>query len=85
MPLTAWRIDIEQKAISSISASFTANVIRPSMLYGGSGSLIGDVLFSSAKAGEVTWFGDENARMATIHKEDLGEAFRLCAEKVSEA
>ena len=83
MPLTAWRIEIEQKAISSISQSFTANVIRPSLLYGGSGSLVGDVLFSSAKGGHIVWFGDENARMATIHKEDLGEAFRLCAEKVS--
>jgi nucleoside-diphosphate-sugar epimerase len=83
MPVTAWRIEIEQKAISSISQSFTANVIRPSLLYGGSGSLIGDILFASAKGGDIVWFGDENARMATIHKEDLGEAFRLCAEKVS--
>lgn len=83
MPLTSWRIDIEQKAISSISHSFTANVVRPSLLYGGSGSLVGDVLFSSAKGGEITWYGDGTGRMATIHKEDLGEAFRLCAEKVS--
>lgn len=82
MPLTSWRIDIEQKAISSISPSFTGNVIRPSLLYGGSGSLIGDVLYSSAKSGEIVWYGEESARMATIHKEDLGEALRLCAEKV---
>lgn len=83
MPLTSWRIGIEQKAISSHSPSFTGNVIRPSLLYGGSASLVGDVLFASAKAGEITWFGEgENGRMATIHREDLGEAFRLCAEKV---
>jgi hypothetical protein len=83
MPLTSWRIDIEQKAINSISSSFTANVIRPSLLYGGSGSLFGDIMFSSAKHGEIVWFGEEDARLSTIHREDLGEAFRLCAEKVS--
>lgn len=86
LPLTSWRIGIEQKAISSISPSFTANVIRPSLLYGGSASLVGDVLFSSAKSGEITWFGEgDGARMATIHKEDLGIAFRLLAEKVGGA
>jgi nucleoside-diphosphate-sugar epimerase len=78
--LTEWRLEIEHKAVKSISSSFTANVIRPSLLYGGSGSLTA-MLFSGAKAGEIVWFGDEDSRMALIHKEDLGEAFRLCAEK----
>jgi len=81
MPLTAWRLEIESKALKAISKSFTANVIRPSLLYGGSGSLIGATLFQGAKEGKITWYGDEDTRCATIHKEDLGEAFRLCAEK----
>lgn len=45
--------------------------------------MVGAVLFASAKEGEITWYGEgENGRMATIHTEDLGEAFRLTAEKV---
>lgn len=40
------------------------------------------MLFSSAKEGEVIWLGDIDARVPTIHREDLGEAFRLVAEKV---
>lgn len=84
-PLTAWRLEIERKALQAINKSFTANVLRPSLLYGGSGSLIGATLFKGAKEGKITWYGDEETRCATIHKEDLGEAFRLCAEKVGHA
>lgn len=82
MELTRWRLKIENKAVSSISRSFTANVIRPSLLYGGSGSLFA-MMFSAARDnGVAEWYGDEGSTMATIHREDLGEAFRLCAEKV---
>lgn len=53
------------------------------MVYGGNSSVLGYTLFESAKEGQVIWFGDPDAYMPTVHKEDLGEAFRLCAEKVS--
>lgn len=80
--LTSWRLEIEQKAVKNINKSFTANVVRPSLLYGGSGSLIGMTVFKGAKEGKITWYGSQESRLATIHKEDLGEAFRLVAEKV---
>ena len=81
--LTAWRATLEQNILASMSPSFTANIIRPGMVYGGHSSDLGYKLFASAKEGQVTWFGDEDAYMPTVHKQDLGEAFRLCAEKVS--
>ena len=80
--LTAWRLEIEKKATASASRSFTGNVIRPSLVYGGSGSLVGATLFQGAKDGKITWYGQEDTRLATIHKSDLGEAFRLLGEKV---
>jgi nucleoside-diphosphate-sugar epimerase len=80
MKLTSWRLDIEKKATSNYSKSFTGNVIRPSILYGSSGSLTA-MLFASAKAGTVEWYGDKEQRISTIHQADLGEAFRLVTEK----
>lgn len=80
--LSAWRPSLEQKIIASMSPSFTANIIRPGMVYGGNSSVLGHTLFASAKGGRITWFGDIDAYMPTIHKVDVGEAFRLCAEKV---
>lgn len=82
MPLTSWRLDIERKAITSISKSFTANILRPSLLYGGSASIFAGV-FQSAKDGAIVWKGDAGARVSTVHKTDVGEAFRLAGEKVS--
>lgn len=84
MPLTKWRLGVEQKAIRALSPSFTANVVRPSLVYGAPDhSLIGMLLFKGAQTGTITWYGDEDTRLATIHREDLGEAFRLVGEKVS--
>lgn len=81
--LTAWRAPFEQELLASISKSFTANIIRPGMVYGGSSSYIGFMLFASAREGKITWYGDKHAMMPTVHNHDLAEAFRLCAEKVS--
>lgn len=79
--ITAWRMEVERKAVSAISKSFTANVVRPAMLYGTSGSLFGMLLFPTAKGGHIVWNGTPDTRMATIHQEDLAEAFRLVVEK----
>ena len=81
MKITSWRLQIERKAIASISKSFTANIVRPSVVYGGSGSLTA-AWSESAKNGTVTLFGDASSRFAMIHRADAGEAFRLVAEKV---
>ena len=38
-------------------------------------------MFESAKKGSIWWFGNPDTRIPTIHQGDLGEAFRLVAEK----
>lgn len=80
LKLTAWRVEIEQKALKSQSDSFTANVVRPSIVYGTSGSLTG-MWFASPSKGKVEIVGDAEQRIATIHQDDLAEALVLVAEK----
>ncbi|KAK9900076.1 NAD(P)-binding protein [Cystobasidium minutum MCA 4210] len=81
VPISDWRAAFEDKVTSSISKSLTVNIIRPGMVYGGTSSVIDYLLFASAKQGQIEWYGQEDTVMPTVHDQDLGEAFRLTAEK----
>lgn len=85
MPITAWRLIHEQRALAAgeeFSKHLTVNVVRPSLLYGRSGSITGSI-FATALEGEVKFAGTGRERIATIHCDDLGELFASVAEKVS--
>ncbi|KAI0753215.1 NAD(P)-binding protein [Daedaleopsis nitida] len=56
-------------------------VIRPALLYGRSGSLIGTLMFKSAYEGQVRWFGAPGGRLSLVHCDDLAELYVLAAEK----
>ena len=85
MPITAWRLTHEQKVLAAAekySRHLTVNVVRPSLLYGKSGSITGRI-FVTAREGEVKFAGTGQERIATIHCDDLGELFASVAEQVS--
>jgi nucleoside-diphosphate-sugar epimerase len=79
IPLVAWRPALEQLVIQS--KEFDGVVIRPGMVYGKSGSIFG-MLFDAAQKGQITLYNDDNTRMATVHAEDLAEAYVAAAEKI---
>ena len=82
MTLTKWRLPHERHILSTASStSLSANIIRPSLLYGYSGSITAE-LMESARSGEVKWAGKGDERIATVHADDLAELFVLVAEKV---
>ena len=78
--LVAWRPAMEQRIITN--PHLNGIVIRPSLLYGRSGSLLAP-LFKSAYEGEVAWFGTPGGRLALVHCDDLAEAYLLVAEKAA--
>ena len=78
--LVAWRPAMEQRIITN--PHLNGIVIRPSLLYGRSGSLLAP-LFKSAYEGEVAWFGTPGGRLALVHCDDLAEAYLLAAEKAA--
>lgn len=84
MTLTKWRLPHERHILSTAASNatcLTANIIRPSLLYGHSGSITAE-LMESARSGEVKWAGKGDERIATVHADDLAELFVLVAEKV---
>ena len=78
--LVAWRPGREQQVINDVNLN--GIVIRPSLLYGRSGSLLAP-FFKSASEGEVWYPGQPGGRFAVIHTDDLAELFVRAVEKAA--
>ncbi|KAJ7290051.1 hypothetical protein C8J57DRAFT_1164244 [Mycena rebaudengoi] len=78
--LVKWRPAVEQAIIQSPLVN--GIVIRPGLLYGRSGSIIG-MIFHSASQGKVSWPGTPGGRCAVIHVDDLADLYLRAAEKGS--
>ncbi|KAI0368592.1 NAD(P)-binding protein [Pilatotrama ljubarskyi] len=79
-PLVAWRPAQEQRVVKN--PHLNGIVIRPSLLYGRSGSILA-TYFRKAHEGKVVWPGTPGGRLALVHCDDLAELYLLAAEKVA--
>lgn len=77
--LVKWRPEHEQKVLSAKNP-IRSVVIRPGVVYGGSGGMMNH-FFSSAQKGEVTIVGEGNNRWPMVHVQDLAYAYVAAAEK----
>ncbi|EIW74573.1 NAD(P)-binding protein [Coniophora puteana RWD-64-598 SS2] len=76
--LVAWRPAVEQRVLSD--SVLNGIVIRPSLCYGRSGSLLATA-FESAAQGKAMWYGYPNGRLATVHPDDLADVYVRAAER----
>lgn len=76
--LAAGRAKAEQEILKNDVVN--GIVIRPSLVYGRSGSLT-EILFGSAAAGKAQWYGEPGARLGLIHTDDLADLYLRAAEK----
>ena len=80
-PITvvAWRPPVERAVLKDDRVN--GIVIRPSLLYGKSASLL-DSVFEAAETGrQVAWYGKPGGRFALIHADDLADAYVRAVEK----
>jgi nucleoside-diphosphate-sugar epimerase len=56
-------------------------VVKPTMLYGRSGSIFGMMFDRVRTTGKVTWPGKSGGKMVTIHQDDLADLYVRAAEK----
>lgn len=75
--LVAWRPEQEQAVITH--TVLNGIVVRPTMLYGRSGSIF-EMVFKQAKEGKVTWYGTPGGKLALIHTDDLADLYVRLAE-----
>jgi len=78
VPLVAWRYQVEQTLINSPDVN--GIVIRPSMVYGRSGSIFA-MMFKRAHDGKLIWPGKPGGRLAIVHQDDLADIYLRAAEK----
>ena len=78
--LVAWRPIREQEVIKDVNIN--GIVIRPSLLYGRSGSLLAP-FFQSASEGNVWYPGEPGGRFAVVHTDDLADLYVRLVEKAA--
>ena len=78
--LVAWRPSREQEVIKDVNLN--GIVIRPSVLYGRSGSHLAP-FFQSASEGNVWYPGQPGGRLAVVHADDLANLYVRVVEKAA--
>jgi nucleoside-diphosphate-sugar epimerase len=76
---SAWRVPHEQRVIDAASSALRTVVVRPGVVYGRAGGLVGQLL-RAASNGLVRVIGDGDNHWPLVYERDLGELYvRLAA------
>jgi nucleoside-diphosphate-sugar epimerase len=70
----AWRAPQEQRVLAAATSTLRTVVVRPGVVYGGSGGIVGDLL-RSASNGLVRVVGSGDNHWPLVHERDLGELY----------
>lgn len=74
-----WRPPVEQAVLKNEHVN--GIVIRPSLLYGKSASMMEFVFEAAATGRQVTWYGKPGGRFSLIHTDDLADLYVRAVEK----
>lgn len=78
--LVKWRPAHEQRALAAQAHGVRVVVIRPTVVYGGGGGIVGRLL-ASAKPGPVKVVGNGNNRWSTVRVDALAELYAAAVEQ----
>jgi nucleoside-diphosphate-sugar epimerase len=76
-----WRPAHERLVLDAADAAVVTAVIRPGMVYGGAGGLVGALFASAVDEGAATFVGDGMNRWSLVHRDDLAALYRLVVER----
>ena len=79
--LVAWRPPVEQTVLDAAKHGVRSVVIRPGVVYGNGGGIVGQYFNHAKQHGEVVYVGNGENRWALVHVDDLGRLYVLAAEK----
>lgn len=80
-PLVAWRVGHERLVLDAADDRVATAVVRPGMVYGGSGGFSAPYFTSAEKGGASQHVGDGTNRVPFIHVEDLARFYRAVVER----
>lgn len=76
----SWRPPHEELVLRAASERLATAVIRPGMVYGGHGGLIGDFFATAEKTGAAEFVGDGTNHWSPVYRGDVARLYRLVAE-----
>ncbi|HVR97972.1 MAG TPA: NAD-dependent epimerase/dehydratase family protein [Thermoanaerobaculia bacterium] len=78
--LVAWRTAHERQVLDAATDGLATAVIRPGMVYGGTGGLTASYFKSAEEHGASQYLGDGRNRVPFVHVEDLARFYRAVIE-----
>jgi nucleoside-diphosphate-sugar epimerase len=79
--LVAWRPPVEQKVRDAAKQGVRSSVIRPGVVYGHGGGIVGQYFAHAKQNGEAIHIGNGENRWSVVHVDDLARLYLLAAEK----
>lgn len=79
--IVAWRPAVEDLIDNGMARGITAWIIRPGIVYGGSGGITGMMFTSAEKEGAVRLIGDGHNHWAVVHRDDLADLYVRVVEQ----
>lgn len=81
--IVSWRPRHEQIALEAADDQVTTAVIRPGMVYGGSGGLTGHLFRTATEKGAAEYVASGEQHWSLVHREDLARLYRRVAEETA--
>ncbi len=81
--IVKWRVEVEKRVLSENERHLTTAVIRPGIVYGGSGGICSGFFSSALKDGRAAYVGEGKNRWSLVHRDDLAKLYYLIAKSRS--
>jgi nucleoside-diphosphate-sugar epimerase len=79
-PDLAFRVVVEREALDAETPAVAVAVVRPGILYGGTGGLISSLFASATSEGAAPFVGDGENRWTLVHRDDAAALYRTIVE-----
>ena len=79
--LVTWRVEYERLVLAAGGDRLATAVVRPGIVWGGRGGLLGAYFESAGKEGAAKVIGDGGNRVPMVHVEDLARLYRRVVER----
>ncbi|MGC8530326.1 MAG: NAD-dependent epimerase/dehydratase family protein [Leptospirillia bacterium] len=78
--VVSWRPPVERLVLESAGRGLTPLVIRPGLVYGGAGGIIGFLLANATREKGVEIIGNGQNHWSPVHRDDLADLYVRAAE-----
>lgn len=75
----AWRPAHERRILGAANQRLATAVVRPGMVYGGSGGLVSELFATALEEGAARYVGDGENRWSLVHREDVAALYLTVA------